>query len=82
MGAVTQPGDTVQVACMECRRTLRVPAGRRLRAIRLGHAFADFCSRKCNQLFVSKHGKQAQLKLNDHPPSHRSIDAQATPPSP
>lgn len=60
---MSQPFETIDTKCMNCGRSLKVPAARRRRAWRLGHAIADFCGKSCNTAYVSRVGKMAQAEL-------------------
>jgi hypothetical protein len=60
---VTQPFETLEVQCLGCGRKLRVPAARRRRAWRLGHATADFCGKGCSSTYIARTGRKAQAEL-------------------
>jgi hypothetical protein len=60
---VSQPFETLETQCMNCGRKLRVPAARRRRAWRLGHATADFCGKACSVTYISRTGRKAQAAL-------------------
>jgi hypothetical protein len=60
---VSQPFETIDTKCLGCGRSLKVPAARRRRAWRLGHAVADFCGKACSTSYISRVGKLAQERL-------------------
>jgi hypothetical protein len=61
--ALSQPWETIDVICVQCRGKFKVPAARRRRERRLGIDKPDLCSRRCNQLFVAIKGREAQNEL-------------------